>query len=978
MGISDVDLSDHEPAVADRAPRTARTRAALALAVLSLLAAILGALGPAHEIRTTYTWPPRSMPTGTPAELWYTPLLLIRQKPESVSLRIPCPPPPGLAAAAQPATVVATARTPATSGGLAVTRAGDRLTVAVGTQVLAELEASQGAATDERCVYRIRLADNRWSIEGGPEPTSLSGDLGAMPVVSGLFSAVDLRAPRAPTIDVTTAVHDTRTTAFQTIAWLVAFAGLVAALLLLVGPAGPARMWAGVRDGLSQTVSHAHLPDAVVAITLVAWWIVGPVLWDDGWVVARERTFSASGGFSTYYDVFGVNLPLDYWVEWLHHWIAERTSVVLNLRLHALVAVGAMWVLCRWALACVTDRRLRPSGPAVWALASAFLVGALAWDMTIRPEPITALLATGVAVCAVRFAQQETLPPLAVAALLVPLALTAHHTGVVALAPVLAVSPRLLRWARGRLVAVGALVIASISWCVVLAFVGSDAGQRLADVRATSEFGITSPWRDELSRYVLVGEFPWATPLRRASVALIGLALLAFASRRRTVRCGLLDLPAMMLTLALVLFVVTPSKIAWHFGALTGLLALAVGAEVARLRDEAARSEGWQVRPYLVVAVVMASLAWSWSPRDAWNPVDLRTLAWVPGADAVLPFTTLAIAFPAVVLGGAMLVAWIRRRRFWSSDTAWGVAAWTAPMLAAPVILFTLGVLARDFQRTDGWTLTRQNLDSLVGRSDCGLGDDTVASLWASSRSLPSVDRGPTPAPPEWIPRAPVTGLPRFGLSPSSATPWFRLPGDGRLGLFVVGSGVAGGALQLDWGRQRDGRVDVLRSDVVGEIGARVETVPWTFVAASELPAPHPQADAVRIAAPPSVTPRAPVAVTAPVTYQTERLSRLLGDRIGAALIHPALFLYFPCARQPTLAKGIVEVPRYFVWFDHPFKPDPYEPTSPFLGVHDLYPVERLPLTDGPDPPAGVVVYDIDPQIPGAEVLSPDSYGRSS
>ena len=56
--------------------------------------------------------------------------------------------------------------------------------------------------------------------------------------------------------------------------------------------------------------------------------------------------------------------------------------------------------------------------------------------MTIRPEPVTALLATAVAACAIGFVVRETVTPLAIAALLVPLALTAHHTGIVALAPV--------------------------------------------------------------------------------------------------------------------------------------------------------------------------------------------------------------------------------------------------------------------------------------------------------------------------------------------------------------------------------------------------------------------------------------------------------------------------------------------------------------------------------------------------------------
>ena len=84
-----------------------------------------------------------------------------------------------------------------------------------------------------------------------------------------------------------------------------------------------------------------------------------------------------------------------------------------------------------------------------------------------------------------------------------------------------------------------------------------------------------------------------------------------------------------------------------------------------------------------------------------------------------------------------------------------------------------------------------------------------------------------------------------------------------------------------------------------------------------------------------------------------------------ASLIHPDLLLYFPCARQPALADGAVEVPQYFVWFDHPDSSRiRIEPTSPFLGVHDLYPVQRLPLTDGTNPPAGVVVYEVERAIP--------------
>ena len=94
-----------------------RTRISLIVAVLSLVAAIIGAIGPADAIRSTYTWPPRSVPATTPTGLWYTPLLLIRHQPESITARIPCSLPPSLRDAPEPTTVLATARTPETGVG---------------------------------------------------------------------------------------------------------------------------------------------------------------------------------------------------------------------------------------------------------------------------------------------------------------------------------------------------------------------------------------------------------------------------------------------------------------------------------------------------------------------------------------------------------------------------------------------------------------------------------------------------------------------------------------------------------------------------------------------------------------------------------------------------------------------------------------------------------------------------------------------
>ena len=499
-----------------------------------------------------------------------------------------------------------------------------------------------------------------------------------------------------------------------------------------------------------------------------------------------------------------------------------------------------------------------------------------------------------------------------------------------------------------------AIVIASVAWCVVLAFVGSDAGQRIADGKTTRTYSISSSWRNEIDRYSFLNGFPWATPLRRASVALIALGLLAFVTRRRRSERGLSDLPATMLGISLVLFLLTPSKHPWHFGALTGLTALTIGAEVTRIRDEGSESRGWHLRPFLVIGATVLAAAWAWYPRDAWNPVDLRTLSWTPGPGAGLPVHDSGDRpshprprrhdAPRAQATGGRFKACVECRRMGDS----------------------VGRCPDDplhGRRADGGHEADGRLDAHAAerRLDrrpvgCGLADDAVASLPGSARSLQSVG-SVSSMPPAWVPAAPVPDLGRFALSPSKrATPWFRLPEDGHFGLFAAASAVTGGQLALDWGRE-DGkaRVDELRTDTFGDVVPRIETTPWTFVAASELPVPAPGANVVRITTTPSTVPRAPLAVTAPVAYGAAPLSHLLGGHEGSALIHPALFLYFPCARQPTLAGGVVEVPRYFVWFDNGFQPHPYEPTSPFLGVHDLYAVQRVPLTDGPNPPAGVV-----------------------
>jgi Mycobacterial cell wall arabinan synthesis protein len=958
-----------------------RVRVAEVLAFLALVAALVGALGPAERVRTTYSWPPATLPQGTPERTWYTPLLLIRHRPETISARIPCTPPPALPGAAVPTTVLATARHPENVEGLAVLSNGRRLSVAVGESLLARVDlASRGAG--RACAYDVRLGPERWSLTGGPGGVTLAGVLDAMPTVTGLFSGLDLRRAPLPLVELTTAPHATRTITRQVAAWTFAFLAIVVALLLIAVERLPRSE--SVARAIRSALAGRHTADAVVFAALLVWWVLSPAFWDDGWVSASERMYSSSRGFSAYYDAFGTNLPLDYWLEWVQHWLVQSTNALLVLRIPSLVCLAAIWVLCRFALGRVAGASAR-EGVMPWALASGFLAGALAWGMTLRPEPVLALLATGVLACAVVFQERETAAPLALAAVLVPLAVTAHPAGVVSLAPLIVVAPKILAWMRRQLPAGAAVLACAIASVALLTFVGSDIQQRRADAQATVEFGLSTNWRHELIRYTSLGNFPsWGTPLRRTSVALMALALIAFVLVQRRRGLTSIDVPTAALAFALVLFIATPSKHPWHFGALIGIAAVALACEAARLRGEGGRSMSWHAAPLLVVGGTAVAALWIWQPRETWNAIDLKTLDWTPGFEQWLDLTTFAAALPVVLLVVLSAREIARGRRERLPAVPWRTASWTAPALAVPVLAFTVAVFAVDTATTESWTLARQNLGNLRGDGGCGIADDLRVAVPDSARAASRAGADEAGSLPAWVPAPPVAGLPRFVLGPSAEkvaySPWFE-GREARAGLFVAGR-PDDAELDVEWGRSRAEGVEIVGSDTLTvdfALGRGSEVVPWRLVTTDELPAQPQAADSFRVALRRELPPGPALAVTAPVTYNTASLSGRLGTAQARTLVLPNVLTYFPCAQLPVLASGAVEVPQHVVTtLDGAWVLEDRE-TSPFRGVLDLYPLQRLPVADSSDAPRDVVaVYAVDRHVPGAMQALPERTTISS
>jgi Mycobacterial cell wall arabinan synthesis protein len=869
--------------------------------------------------------------------------------------------------------VLATARHPERVDGLSVRASEGRLVFAVGETVLDSVEIPEVAPVD--CAYRINVAGGRWSLSGGPDGIERGGTLATMPTVTGFFSGLDLRQ-RPPTIDVTTQVHATRTTTRQALAWWIAGLAALAALGLVSFAGRPRDLRARAGRTLRNAASAAGLPDAIVGVTLVAWLFLSPAYLDDGWVIARELMFESSRGFSNYYSNIGANLPLNYWHEWLEHWLVQATTSLPVLRIQALLCLAVAWICVRWVLARVLDSSVGTSPVALWSAAFVFLAGALSWDMTMRPEPLSAVLVMGIAVCAVLFLERETVAPVAIAAVLLVLALSSHHAGIVGFAPLLVITPALFRWARGHFAVATTIVAGTSALLATLLFVGSDLDRRRADAQITRLYGATETWRDEISRYAFLSAEDYGTPLRRLSVALMFLAVLAFVLRASRERRGLLDFPATVLAVGLLLLVLTPSKWPSHLGALAGFAAIAFGAEAARLRDEGLRAVRWQAWPVFALVAASAVAAWSWWTRQQWNVIDLRTLDWHPAFEDRIPIAQLAALLPFLALGAVVAVALVRHRRDRLPRAPWAVAAWTGPLLVVPLVVFTGAVLVADAAKTDGWTLTRQNLG---GSTACGLADDVRVPGRSSVQAL--VAGSPDTAErPSWLPPLPDEAAEhaRHALGPAgertTSTPWYPLPGNRRFGLYVAGAPAPTDRLRLEWARAASG--PVLRADDAGlGFDALSGTSPWRFYTSAELPAPPADASFVRVTLTRDAQPGGTVAVSAPVTYATEPLAeRLVGG--STTLVMPNLFTYVPCAELPELRGGLVEVPGHVLVSPNPFSPIRYPISSPFAGLVDVYELERLSTADSPDPPDELLAFEVRTDIPGAAVAEPTATER--
>src|SRR2546421_802983 len=113
-----------------------------------------------------------------------------------------------------------------------------------------------------------------------------------MPTVAGLFSGVDLHSGTPPTVDMTSVVHGTDSSIAQAVFWILAAIAAAGALILATRTRLPPRPTVA---RAAEPAWRRFLPDGVVGVLLLGWWVIGPAFFDDGWVVARQSNYARTG-----------------------------------------------------------------------------------------------------------------------------------------------------------------------------------------------------------------------------------------------------------------------------------------------------------------------------------------------------------------------------------------------------------------------------------------------------------------------------------------------------------------------------------------------------------------------------------------------------------------------------------------------------------------------------------------------------------
>lgn len=498
-------------------------------------------------------------------------------------------------------------------------------------------------------------------------------------------------------------------------------------------------------DGRSRPSKRAHHTARVdgtrwvavdhlfVATTLAAWWLVGPVQFDDGWVLARVTNFASDDVFGSFYDTFNAPLPLGYLHDLMMAGFSSISHSLLWLRVPSVMAGIVTWIFVRSAIDSVSRPGSKPSRWGHPAAAAMFLLSWISWNGTLRPEPLVALIVAISLWASMRFIQRKQMNYILLAALASALAISIHPAGIVCLAPVVVALPALARELRlqrfAALLHLGTVTLIGLSVLVVaLGSVGDYHFWASATNSFRAEVGHSANWWDESTRYAYLFGDDSSSSTRRLSVLLPLVSAVMFFLRRRgdngtsdTTHVGAFLVGTAMLAL-------TPSKWFWHFGTLAPLAAVCVGIEASTWKGLRLTLRPEWVR--LLIPLVMAVLvnAIGWRGGFGWNAVALIELEPTNGplAGILGLFANPWVLTFVLALFCVGLTLRLRQRASNGDALKLAVARVGANVIPATAVL-AIGVSVAAFSvdallLSPDWSLPRQNIEGLT-QTNCGLAD---------------------------------------------------------------------------------------------------------------------------------------------------------------------------------------------------------------------------------------------------------------
>lgn len=897
-----------------------RARCAVALGLVAAAAAALAVRGPAHPDHARISWPTSSATTA------FAPVLLAAHSPQAIEVLVPCATVAGATAAVE---VHGSTRETTVPDRLSVVVLAGSLEVRVGEQLLVQAPAGPAAPLGDTCAFRLAMdsagfGDATWALWRGDV---LVGEGATTPPVVSGFATAMVPAESGVQVRITTRAGSSRPSARQW-AWLgiaiAAGAGSIASVRR-----GPR---AG-RDPAPRVMRTTRRIDAVVGAATLAWWFLGPWYFDDGWLMATVRARDGSGSFGNYFDTLGAQMPLGF----AHHVLLLPFAVLdapfLLWRLVPVTASLVTWVLVR-RLHDSADAAVSPSLASQVTLAAAHLVATFAWSITLRPEPMVALLSVVALTAAHRFRAGAGARAVLVAVVAPVVATTMHPSGIVAFAPLLLVVRPL--WSRRHDEVLRREVVAVLATAaavgLVLLFADTDLARWRVDRGLFAGDGFHSRGvTDEPDRYrdlLANGTLPQLASVLVAAVALATglLARHGRTARRRDRRSGALPPPGHVGVLAagVVLLAFTPSKWIYHFGSLGAIATLAIAGHVASVDRDVRGSARW----FRMLTPVLLALVGARAFRDLHDPQYFLQIGI--RRPEVLGYPLVWLAVLGVVVVGP------RSRR---ALTRWSFAGVLVPVATCSLLLFAV------LPAIDGpsWSAGRALLDDLV-RGSCPITDTIEVTDLAAGRPL--------------APRGSSTG--RFATEGADdLVVALRFRGDEGRGADAVGV-----SLRVTWQQDQGDALGTWTpfSIALPPVGASVygpaPSVRWIRLA-NDTGRPA-AANTVRL----DVTSDGDVwSVESVTAVSASSLRAVLAGR--TALVSPPELPLLRCTTPPVVHDGIADAPDVVIGFERHEGiieiPEVGSPTGPWYLAGDAYDQElRLAWTGVADPFAVTILRAVD------------------